>query len=101
MAEVADITDVLLKSSNGQKLAAVLNTPSIVKHFKYLLVRKLSTLPALHLIPFRSPTNQLSVLRLGLSRLTSVNGTCFCLLLCRSLVKQKILSHLLRKCFLW
>jgi len=40
MAEVADITDVLLKSSSGQVLAKVLNTPSIVKHFKYLLVRK-------------------------------------------------------------
>jgi len=38
MAEVADITDVLLKSHNGQKLAALLNTPSIVKHFKYLLI---------------------------------------------------------------
>ncbi|CAE6448679.1 unnamed protein product [Rhizoctonia solani] len=38
MAEVADITDVLLKSTNGQKLASLLNTPAVVKHFKYLLI---------------------------------------------------------------
>ncbi|KAG8691996.1 hypothetical protein FRC11_012342 [Ceratobasidium sp. 423] len=38
MAEVADITDVLLKSSNGQRLATLLNTPAIVKHFRYLLI---------------------------------------------------------------
>ncbi|CAE6409156.1 unnamed protein product [Rhizoctonia solani] len=38
MAEVADITDVLLKSTNGQKLATILNTPAVVKHFKYLLI---------------------------------------------------------------
>ncbi|KAG8796762.1 hypothetical protein FRC12_000012 [Ceratobasidium sp. 428] len=38
MAEVADITDVLLKSSNGQALAALLNNPSVVKHLKYLLI---------------------------------------------------------------
>lgn len=40
MAEVADITDVMLKSAHGQRLATLLNTPSVVKHFKYLLVRK-------------------------------------------------------------
>ncbi|KAG9103150.1 hypothetical protein FRC06_000098 [Ceratobasidium sp. 370] len=38
MAEVADITDVLLKSPSGQALATLLNTPSVVKHFKYLLI---------------------------------------------------------------
>ncbi|KAF8680954.1 hypothetical protein RHS04_03411 [Rhizoctonia solani] len=38
MAEVADITDVLLKSTNGQKLATILNTPAVVKHFRYLLI---------------------------------------------------------------
>ncbi|CAE6523053.1 unnamed protein product [Rhizoctonia solani] len=38
MAEVADITDVLLKSTNGQRLATLLNTPAVVKHFRYLLI---------------------------------------------------------------
>ncbi|QRV72748.1 endoplasmic reticulum membrane protein [Ceratobasidium sp. AG-Ba] len=38
MAEVADITDVLLKSPSGQALAKVLNDPSVVKHLKYLLI---------------------------------------------------------------
>ncbi|KAG9127591.1 hypothetical protein FRC07_011909 [Ceratobasidium sp. 392] len=38
MAEVADITDVLLKSPGGQALATLLNNPSVVKHFKYLLI---------------------------------------------------------------
>ncbi|CAE6512323.1 unnamed protein product [Rhizoctonia solani] len=38
MAEIADITDVLLKSVNGQKLAKLLNTPAVVKHFRYLLI---------------------------------------------------------------
>ncbi|CAE6439577.1 unnamed protein product [Rhizoctonia solani] len=38
MAEVADITDVLLKSTNGQKLASLLNTPAVVNHFRYLLI---------------------------------------------------------------
>ncbi|KAB5595578.1 endoplasmic reticulum membrane protein [Ceratobasidium theobromae] len=38
MAEVADITDVMLKSAHGQRLATLLNTPSVVKHFKYLLI---------------------------------------------------------------
>ncbi|QRV87617.1 endoplasmic reticulum membrane protein [Ceratobasidium sp. AG-Ba] len=38
MAEVADITDVLLKSPSGQALAKILNDPSVVKHLKYLLI---------------------------------------------------------------
>ncbi|KAF8607625.1 DUF1682-domain-containing protein [Ceratobasidium sp. AG-I] len=38
MAEVADITDVFLKSSTGQNLATLLKNPSVVKHFKYLLI---------------------------------------------------------------
>jgi hypothetical protein len=99
MAEVADLTEVLLRSHNGQKLATLLNTPSIVKHFKYLLVRKqlsfCSTL--LTWMPFRSPTSQLNVPRLDQSRRASANVICSCHCLYPRPTRQPTLYHSSRR----
>lgn len=70
MAEVADITDVLLKSTTGQNLAALLRNPAVVKHFKYLLVRKtFSAIAAQFAIHLRMAFFRLLISRLSAPRL--------------------------------